>query len=388
MQEKDLILGAEASMSQMVASSSAGSLQSDSVAPFTRTEDAGAAASVTFNSTIASIGPVSPTEDSSEDHAEMDRTSTELSLDSVRLDHDILDTRTEDEAPDLDDDLIPASPVLSERVLSVEATEDTDITTPMEMRDSHTERDASAPSLDLIADENEPEEGKSDLSDKPRCTEVVDIQYLAQEVQEIINRVNLLHERVKQQEIDPTMARSEVRMILDTLEDAREAVGETDDPENMGVNILSNIDSASEKVTWMMDELQLSGPEFSELWSRDEARSGQDGGLLEDVSPFSDQVHPDRSLSDLLDSEDLNRDSLEDEFDRLAADLSLSPSSGAVRFPQRPSNTATPDDLSPPVSPSVASPSSLPPANATRSMPGMKLACGSSPTNVGPPPPH
>ncbi|MPC61291.1 hypothetical protein E2C01_055360 [Portunus trituberculatus] len=67
---------------------------------------------------------VSPTENSSEDHAEIERTSTEISPDSVRFDQDILDTRTEDEAPDLDDDLIPSSPVPGQELNSEEFNRD------------------------------------------------------------------------------------------------------------------------------------------------------------------------------------------------------------------------------------------------------------------------
>ncbi|XP_045138071.1 ankyrin-2-like isoform X23 [Portunus trituberculatus] len=364
--ERSFVCGAEASTaSHLVASPSIASLQSESFTPFIATEELGAA-SVTFNTSSAmiSMGPVSPTENSSEDHAEIERTSTEISPDSVRFDQDILDTRTEDEAPDLDDDLIPSSPVpgqeLSERVFSIEATEDTDITTPMEMRDSHTERDASASNL---IEDKEVTDGKSDLKEPlPISDKDENNAYLAQEVNDIINKVNRLQEQVKAKEIDPISARSEIKVILNTLDDVREVIEESkveDDSEAnvVGIDILSNIDSVGEMVMQMMKELHLTDPEHSEFWSKDEAKVSHETECAvaetittEDKSPPSAN-QPDQSFSDLIDSEEFNRDSLEDEFDRLTADLSSPPKSDKIEFiPKAIGATAPSNDLSFPVS--------------------------------------
>ncbi|KAG7157302.1 hypothetical protein Hamer_G005704 [Homarus americanus] len=368
--EKGYVNGAEATTSQLVASPSFASLQSESVAPITGTDEI-AAASVTFNTSSAfmSLGPISPTENSSEDHAEIDRTSTEISPDSVRFEQDILDTRTEDEAPDLDDDLFPASPVLgpelSERIFSVEATEDTDITTPMEMRDSHTERDASASNLEF-GDDKDGTDGKSDLKESLHFeTKDDSIAYLAEEIKEIQNKVNRLQEQVKSQ-IDPIAARSEVEMILNTMEDIREAVGDSkieNNPEfnNMAQDILSSISSISETVAEMMQTLRLSDPEYADFRSRDEKITAKrtDSTVVETGSAYdgspSDTNLRDQSFSDLLDSEELNRDSLEDDFDRLAADLSLSPKTDlVVEISPKVTSTAAPSDvLSSPVSSNV-----------------------------------
>ncbi|XP_069185516.1 ankyrin-2 isoform X26 [Procambarus clarkii] len=344
--EKGHVSGAEATVSHLVTSPSFASLLSESVAPITGTDEI-AAASVTFNTSSAfvSLGPISPTENSSEDHAEIDCTSTELSPDSVRFEQDILDTRTEDEAPDIDDDLFPASPVLgpelSERIFSVEATEDTDITTPMEMRDSHTERDASASNLEFVDDK----EGTDLLKECLVEDKDESIAYLTQEVKEVHNKVNRLQEQVEAQ-VDPITASSEIKIILNSMEDIREAVGNDkieNNPEfnSMAQDILSNINSLSETVAEIIQKLHLSDPEYkySEFWSKDETKAARrtestivETGSAEDGSP-SDANHRDQSFSDLLDSEELNRDSLEEEFDLLAADLSLSPKATSSAAP-------------------------------------------------------
>ncbi|XP_050687526.1 ankyrin-2-like isoform X7 [Eriocheir sinensis] len=354
--EKGLVCGAEAStVSHLVASPSVASLQSESFAPFAATEEAGAM-SVTFNTSSAmiSIGPISPTENSSEDHAEIDRTSTEVSPDSVRFDQDILDTRTEDEAPDLDDDLVPSSPVpgqeLSERLFSIEATEDTDITTPMEMRDSHTERDTSA--SNLIEDKEAVDEKAELLEPPPVPDKEENNAYLVQEVNDIINKVNRLQEQVKSKEIDPITARSEIKVILNTLDDVKEVIEESkieDDSEAnvLGLDILSNIESVGEMVMQMMKELHLAEPEHSDFWTKDDTKAPHktehataEAGSIEDRSP-STANQLDQSFSDLLDSEEYNRDSLEDEFDRLAADLSSPPNSDKIQFLPKATGAAT-----------------------------------------------
>ena len=391
--EKSFVCDAEASTaSHLVASPSIASLQSESFTPFIATEELGAA-SVTFNTSSALIymAPISPTENSSEDHAEIDRTSTELSPDSVRFDQDILDTRTEDEAPDLDDDLIPSSPVpgqeLSERVLSIEATEDTDITTPMEMRDSHTERDTSA--SNLIEDKEATDE-KPDLKEPhPISDKDENNAYIVQEVNEIINRVNSLQEQVKGKEIDPISARSEIKVILNTLDDVREVIEDSkveDDSEVniVGLDILSNIDSVGEMVMQMMKELHLTEPGHSDFWSKIETKvSGETECAVgetvsnDERSPFSAN-QPEQSFSDLLDSEELNRDSLEDEFDRLEADFSSPPKSDKIELNLKDIGSAAPsNDLSLPVSSIVYPP--IPPDDfqATQLESGMELTCGS-----------
>lgn len=393
--EKGLVCGAEAStVSQLVASPSVASLQSESFAPFVATEEAGAM-SVTFNTSSAmmSIGLVSPTENSSEDHAEIDRTSTEVSPDSVRFDQDILDTRTEDEAPDLDDDLVPSSPVpgqeLSERLFSIEATEDTDITTPMEMRDSHTERDTSASNL---IEDKEAVDGKAELTEPPPIPDKEENNaYLAQEVNDIINKVNRLQEKVKSKEIDPIAARSEIKVILNTLDDVKEVIEESkieDDSEAniVGLDILSNIESVGEMVMQMMKELHLAEPEHSDFWTKDETKAPHktehataEAGSIEDRSP-STANQPDQSFSDLVDSEEYNRDSLEDEFDRLAADLSSPPNSDKIDLLPKATGAATApsNNLSFPASSIVHPP--IPPVafQATQRESGMELTCGSS----------
>lgn len=392
--EKGFVSGAEATASHLVASPSIASLQSESVAPFTGTDEV-AAGSVTFNTSSAflSLGPISPTENSSEDHAEIDRTSTELSQDSVRFEQDILDTRTEDEAPDLDDDLFPASPVLgpelSERIFSVEGTEDTDITTPMEMRDSHTERDASASNLEFV-DDKEGTDGKSDLLKESLLVEDKRDEgsaYLLQEIKEIQYKINRLQEQVQSQEVDPTAARSECNIILNTVEDIREAVGDgkienNSEFNNVSQDILSNIISISETVAQIMQRLHQTDPEHADLWSRDQTKEARitesavvETGSAEDGSPSDANVR-DQSFSDLLDSDELNRDSLEDEFDQLAANLTLSPKAEAVvEVSPKATSIAV---LSSPVS-SIVYPSKPPDTlQATQREPGMELACGSS----------
>ncbi|XP_042859637.1 ankyrin-2-like isoform X23 [Penaeus japonicus] len=374
--EKGFTSAAEG-LSKLVTSPSAASLQSESVAPFTGTDDM-AAASVTYNtsSAVLSIGPVSPTEDSSEDHAEIDRTSTELSPDSVRFEQDMLETRTEDEAPDLDDDMMAGSPMLgpelSERVFSVEATEDTDITTPMEMRDSHTERDATASNLESV-DDKEGTEGKSDLKDQ--CWDNEDnITCLAQETAEIHSRVIKLQEKVKAQEVDLTTAKSEAELILNTVADIREAVsngkGESDvQKSKMAQNILENISSISDTVAKIIQNLNPSDVETSSLLMKGETgvtkteSTVKETGSPEEGSPSDSNIR-DQTFSDLLDSDDINRESLEDEFEKLAAEMSLSPKAeeALVHKPEATITTVPSDAITYPVSSSIIYPSKTPDA--------------------------
>ncbi|XP_069990926.1 ankyrin-2 isoform X28 [Penaeus vannamei] len=364
-------------LSKLVTSPSAASLQSESVAPYTGTDDM-AAASVTYNtsSAVLSIGPVSPTEDSSEDHAEIDRTSTELSPDSVRFEQDMLETRTEDEAPDLDDDMMAGSPVLgpelSERVFSVEATEDTDITTPMEMRDSHTERDATASNLESV-DDKEGTEGKSDLKDQ--CWDTEDnITCLAQETAEIHSRVIKLQEKVQAQEIDRTTAKSEAELILNTVADIREAVsngkGESDEQKSkMAQDILDSISSISDTVAKIIQNLTPSDVETSSLLMKGETGVTKtestviEAGSPEEGSPSDSNIR-DQTFSDLLDSDDINRESLEDEFEKLAAEMSLSPKAeeALVHKPEATMTTVPSDAITYPVSSSIIYPSKTPDA--------------------------
>lgn len=392
--EKGFVCGAEAStVSQLVASPSVASLQSESFAPFAVTEEAGAT-SVTFNtsSALISVGPVSPTENSSEDHAEIDRTSTEMSPDSVRFDQDILDTRTEDEAPDLDDDLVPSSPVpgneLSERLFSIEATEDTDITTPMEMRDSHTERDTSASNL---IEDKEAADGKDEPIEPQLVSEKEENSvYLAQEVNDIINKVNRLQEQMTSKEIDPVTARSEIKIILNTLDDVKEVIEESkveDDSEAniVGLDILSNIESVGEMIIQIMKELHFADPEHSDFWTKDETKTGHETelaaaetGSTNDRSP-STANQPDQSFSDQPDSEEFNQDSLEDEFDRLAADFSSPPNSDKIEFLPKAIGAATApsNNLSFPASSIVYPPVPPDAFQATQLESGMELTCGS-----------
>ncbi|XP_047493734.1 uncharacterized protein LOC125042247 isoform X5 [Penaeus chinensis] len=364
-------------LSKLVTSPSAASLQSESAAPYTGTDDM-AAASVTYNtsSAVLSIGPVSPTEDSSEDHAEIDRTSTELSPDSVRFEQDMLETRTEDEAPDLDDDMMAGSPVLgpelSERVFSVEATEDTDITTPMEMRDSHTERDATASNLESV-DDKEGTEGKSDLKDQ--CWDTEDnITCLAQETAEIHSRVIKLQEKVQAQEVDLTTAKSEAELILNTVADIREAVsngkGESDAQKSqMAQDILDSISSISDTVAKIIQNLNPSDVETSSFLMKGKTGvTKTESTVIEASSPEegspSDSNVRDQTFSDLLDSDDINRESLEDEFEKLAAEMSLSPKAeeALVHKPESTMTTVPSDAITYPVSSSIIYPSKTPDA--------------------------
>ncbi|KAG0713070.1 hypothetical protein GWK47_017039 [Chionoecetes opilio] len=391
--ENGFVCGAEASAaSRLVASPSIASLQSESFTPFIATEELGAA-SVTFNTNSAfiSLGPISPTEDSSEDHAEIDRTSTEDSRDSVRFDQDILDTRTEDEAPDLDDDLMQSSPVpgqeLSDRGFSIEATEDTDITTPMEMRDSHTERDSS---MSNLLEDKEPMDGKSEPREpRPDSDRDENNAYFAQEVNDIINRVNILQEQMKTKQIDPLSASTEITVILNTLDDVREVIEDSrveDDSDTNKVSLvmLSNIDSVKEMVMQMIQELHVSEPGQSDFWSKGEAETSHEAECLppeivskEEKSPSS-AYQPDQRSSDLLDSEELNHDSLEDEFDRITADLSSPVKSDKIKFMPKPLVGAPSHPLSPPVSSVVCPPVPPDASQASPRDPGMELTCGSS----------
>lgn len=259
---------------------------------------------------------LSPVYDSSEEHAEIDCTSTEASVENNRLEPDVLDTRTEDEAPDIDDDVLPFSavhgPYLSERLLSVEATEDTDITTPMEMRDSHTERDTNASQLESV-DGRDSQHPSDDISlNDTNEREISEFQELPASFIDV--------------EVDTKEA------SISEIKDSEVFVDDTADP--IGDSFPANVvESPSyDKIPNNERFKSVLTAEYGNVWPTDENRKARrtestvvETGSTDDCSP-SDSKSRERSFSDLVDSDEINRDSLEEEFDKLYAEAD-SPSS-------------------------------------------------------------
>ncbi|KAF2357519.1 hypothetical protein FHG87_011724 [Trinorchestia longiramus] len=254
---------------------------------------------------------LSPADESSEDQAEMDRTSTE---ENNRFEPDVLDTRTEDEAPDIDDDIFPVSgihgPYLSERLLSVEATEDTDITTPMEMRECQTEKDTNASQLESEGggqfSKNVSDNSQNDTNEK----EISDFQELPASYIEGDNKE------------EPTSEAKDSEVFIDDAAEPRAVAMATVHPPL----VLEN-----ETLEALPKNLNVS-TDFSNVWPTEESRKARrtestvvETGSNGEGSP-SDSKSRDRSFSDLVDSDEVNRDSLEDEFDKLVAEAD-SPSS-------------------------------------------------------------
>ena len=430
-----------------VTSPSASSLQSFTNAALTSTGTDEQA--ITQNTSSWPIGGsittgiISPTDDSSEDHAEIERTSTEISPDSIRLEQDILDTRTEDEAPEIDDDLIPGSPVqgqlISDRLLSIEITEDTDITTPYEMRDSQTEKDATGSCLesgedkdgtdanidlpkeissisrshDLSGDlQNTSKSGKSSVStsgqeiqeDKNIKEETSDhsnvflsskddtismnldhlvkvksedihnfFTLLDHEFKNIEQRIERLKKKIESKEFDSSSAETEALILRSTLNNLEKiSKDKVPDDDNYKQNIKKSLLRIEFSLS-TVDSMISNTTQSDTLWPTDESRKARrtestvvETGSTEDGSPTGVKQR-DQSLSDLLDSEEIERESLEDDFEKLVAEAEKSP--GSV--------TSLPSDI-----PDVISPSSPPnqtsPLQPTQREPGMELACDSS----------
>lgn len=363
-----------------------------------------------------SMGPISPTEDSSEDHAEIDRTSTEMSADSVRLDQDILDSKTEDEAPDIDDDLLGISPAEGQpnyRPQSFEATEDTDITTPLEMRDSQ-ERDSTNSLLessdDLLKEKDlskdidhhlthEEEDNfkykiyddeKRELDGEVRQYAAKEADYcefeadeedkydslavgesFAKNAEEIKKRVEYLQERVESDEFDPDIARTEAVIIQSTVKKIQDSIIHPQSSSSEGVSqahIIGSISNLSDAVNSVFEKLDINIERKDFVAKRKAQRTEStivETGSSKNNSPSEDERVP--SLSDLLDPEDIERESLEEEFEVLAAEVS------SYQKPLLPNTshalTSASTISSTPSSESVFS------RVSTQQQPGMKLVC-------------
>ena len=279
---------------------------------------------------------ISPTEDSSEDHAEIDRTSTEPSVENNRLDNDVMDTRTEDEAPDIDDDVLPVSGLqgymVSERLLSVEITEDTDITTPVEMRDSHTEKDANT-SLCVSGD------CKNNIVEDDSINDTNE-----KDISEFQMQDSLLDENDKDCK----------EASLSELKDSEVFMSDTVEPiEDTSSKIINVVEtSSSGNVTASPQIKSILASEYADVWPTEENRKARrtestvvETGSTDECSP-TDSKSREHSFSDLLDSDEMNRDSLEDEFDKLVAETDNSPCS----FPSK-ANTPNTSDPPNPTSP-------------------------------------
>ena len=276
---------------------------------------------------------ISPTEDSSEDHAEIDRTSTEASIENNKLDHDVVDSRTEDEAPDIDDDNLPLSgfpgPFLCERLLSVEITEGTDITTPIEMRDSHTEREDIASMVESGDGREKSTNSKCDTNEKEISDfedDVVDMK-----VREGVQMTDSDGQSLGDAQVAEVFDSGDASCCEDPLpsksEKNRELSGSSFD--------------LHEKKSSMTSE-------YANVWPTEESRKARrtestvvETGSNDECSP-TDSKSRDPSFSDLLNSDEMNRDSLEDEFDKLVAEADSTPSS----IPSLPvDSTVTESDL-------------------------------------------
>lgn len=264
----------------------------------------------------------SPIDDSSEDHAEIDQTSTEASIENNRLDHDVLDTRTEDEAPDIDDDVLPLSgpqgQVISDRHLSVEATEDTDITTPIEMRDSQTEIDVYTSLLSgECKDPSLSKEGEHSRND----TNEKEISEYQEEVPDYLNVEEGGTEAVKSGESSV----SETNDNDDLFVEANELVKKT-------LTAVAGPDQSDSSMTSGLLARSVFCTEYVNVWPSEEHQKARrtestvvETGSTEEGSP-SDSKSREPSFSDLIDSDEMNRDSLEDDFDKLVAETNPSPS--------------------------------------------------------------
>lgn len=352
----------------------------------------------------------SPTEDSSEDHAEIDRTSTEMSADSVRFDQDILDTKTEDEAPDIDDDLLgiyPATGHQNYKPQSFEATEDTDITTPLEMRDSHeAERDSTNSLLessdDFLKDRDIPADGdirdtledgvKLDTTSENETNRIGDVKssmfkdefyeekeenasiglvQLSNDTEEIKKRIDSLKDRIESEDIDPDLARTEAIIIHSTLTRIQDALTDTENLQKLkSENIshettLESISSISESVRQLFD---LADIKRRKVETKCQAKRTDstivETGSSENESPINET---DRFFSDLIDSEDIDKD-LDEEFEVLAAQAN----NYSIHIPISSAISASAIPSSPTSSESVFSHVS------TEQQPGMKLVCESS----------
>lgn len=309
---------------------------------------------------------ISPIDDSSEDHAEIEQTSTEASIENNRLEHDILDTRTEDEAPDIDDDVLPLSAIhshiISERLLSVEATEDTDITTPIEMRDSHTEKDVNT-SL-LSGEYKDPFASKGDNSrNDTNEREISELQEdvpfsLDESSSKVIAQVNASH--------------AEVHHGDDIFID-QDKVSELPSLKSINVSDLSN----SSKISDNPSARSVFSTEYINVWPSEENRKARrtestvvETGSTDEASP-SDSKSREPSFSDLLDSDEMNRDSLEDEFDKLVVEADASPSS----FPSLPTDHNAENATAPYSNPSTLTQIPSSSHQPTLSETGTILAC-------------
>lgn len=363
-----------------------------------------------------SMGPISPTEDSSEDHAEIDRTSTEMSADSVRLDQDILDTKTEDEAPDIDDDLLGISPADGQpnyRPQSFEATEDTDITTPLEMRDSQ-ERDSTNSLLESsddllkekdlskdidhhltqeeednfkykIYDDSEKREPEGEIRHSAKESDYFEYEAdekdeyeslpveesFAKNAEEIKKRVDYLQERVESNDFDPNIARTEALILQSTVKKIQESMIHLQNSGSEGASqahIIGSISNLSDAVNSVFEKIDMNTERREFVTKRKAQRTEStvvETGSSKNNSPLEDDERV-PSLSDLLDPEDIERESLEEEFEVLAAQVSscqkpLPNTSHALTSASTISSTPSSESVFSRVS--------------TQQQPGMKLVC-------------